>query len=208
MCSDLLASRKHSAIDTVRGKVLLAPISLYLANRLVNYVTSFKSLERSMQYKRKLIDHLIIELEATYETALTAAKRAHSTATDKANVAENKYDTLALEAAYLAEGQAKRASECHTDLYAIQNLKALDYTLNDAIVVGALVKLIDQHNKLLSLFLAPVSGGLKFVFEQRTIVVITQSSPLGKKLLGKFVDDEFAFGNGQHKKQYLISDIV
>nr|WP_297348391.1 transcription elongation factor [uncultured Glaciecola sp.] len=161
-----------------------------------------------MQYKRKLIDHLIVELEATYETALTAAKRAHSTATDKANVAENKYDTLALEAAYLAEGQAKRASECHTDLDAIRNLTAVDYTHKDAIAVGALVRLIDQHEKSLLLFLAPVSGGLKFVFEQRAIVVITQSSPLGKQLLGKFVDDEFEFGSGQHKKDYLISDIA
>jgi transcription elongation GreA/GreB family factor len=188
--------------------MLLATVSFYVANRLVNYLTFLKSLDKSMQYKRKLIDHLIVELEASYETALSAAKRAHSTATDKANVAENKYDTLALEAAYLAEGQAKRASECHTDLDAIQNLKALDYNLIDAIAVGALVRLIDQHEKSLSLFLAPVSGGLKFVFEQRTIVVITQSSPLGKKLLGKFVDDEFEFGNGQHKKQYLISNIA
>ena len=161
-----------------------------------------------MQYKRKLIDHLIVELEATYETALNAAKMAHSSATIKANVAENKYDTLALEAAYLAEGQAKRASECHTDLDMIQNFIALDYTLNDAIIVGALVRLIDQHENSLWLFLAPVSGGLKFVFEQRTIVVITESSPLGEQLLGKFVDDEFEFGNGQHQKQYLISDIA
>jgi hypothetical protein len=49
-----------------------------------------------MYYKRRLIDHLIIELEANYQTALTAARRAHSTATDKANIAENKYDTLGL----------------------------------------------------------------------------------------------------------------
>lgn len=160
-----------------------------------------------MQYKRKLINHLILQLEASYQTASAAANRAYSTATDKANIAENKYDTLALEAAYLAEGQAKRASECHADLDAIKTLSALDYSLEDAIVVGALVTLIDQEQKQLSLFIAPVSGGLKFVFEERTINVITQSSPLGKKLMGKFVDDEFALGNGPHLKNYLISDI-
>jgi len=160
-----------------------------------------------MHYKRKLIDHLILELEATYQTALTAAKRAHSTATDKANIAENKYDTLALEAAYLAEGQAKRASECNADLKSIQNLTAQDYSLSDAVVVGALVGLIDQHEKPLSLFLAPVSGGLKFAFEGRSIVVITPSSPLGKKLIGKFVDDEFEIGHAKHKKSYRINDI-
>jgi hypothetical protein len=78
-------------------------------NRLVNYRSCVQHLEKSMYYKRRLIDHLIIELEANYETALTVAKRAHSTATDQANIAENKYDTLGLEAAYLAEGQAKCA---------------------------------------------------------------------------------------------------
>ncbi|MFT5540869.1 MAG: hypothetical protein ACI97K_001306 [Glaciecola sp.] len=160
-----------------------------------------------MHYKRKLIDHLILELEVIYQTALTAAKRAYSTSTDKANIAENKYDTLALEAAYLAEGQAKRASECRADLDAIRSLTALECSQSDAIVVGALVRLIDQHEKPLSLFLTPVSGGLKFVFEEQIILVITQSSPLGKELLGKFVNDEFEFGNGQHKKSYRISDI-
>jgi transcription elongation GreA/GreB family factor len=161
-----------------------------------------------MHYKRKLIEHLIRELEANYQTALTAANRAHSTATDKANIAENKYDTLAIEAAYLAEGQAKRTSECSADLKAIQKLTALDFSQSDAIAIGALVSLIDSNEKALLLFLAPVSGGHKFIFEERTIVVITQSSPLGKALLGKRVDDEFEFGSGQHKRDYRITAIA
>ena len=38
-----------------------------------------------------------------------AARAAHETATHEENIAENKYDTLGLEAAYLATGQARRA---------------------------------------------------------------------------------------------------
>lgn len=38
-----------------------------------------------------------------------AARVAHETATHEENIAENKYDTLGLEAAYLATGQARRA---------------------------------------------------------------------------------------------------
>jgi len=68
--------------------------------------------------------------------------------------------------------------------------------------------LVDHSKKTLSLFLAPVSGGVKFVFEGQTIVVITQSSPLGKQLLGKYLDDEFEMGNGQHKKSYTITGIA
>jgi transcription elongation GreA/GreB family factor len=39
------------------------------------------------------------------------------------------------------------------------------------------------------------------------MIVITPSSPLGKILRGKFVDDEFEFGSAQHKKNDRISDI-
>ena len=38
-----------------------------------------------------------------------AMRAAHETATHEENIAENKYDTLGLEAAYLATGQARRA---------------------------------------------------------------------------------------------------
>jgi hypothetical protein len=38
-----------------------------------------------------------------------AARAAHKTATHEENIAKNKYDTLGLEAAYLATGQARRA---------------------------------------------------------------------------------------------------
>lgn len=38
-----------------------------------------------------------------------AVRAAHDTATHEENIAENKYDTLGLEAAYLATGQARRA---------------------------------------------------------------------------------------------------
>ena len=38
-----------------------------------------------------------------------AARAAHETATHEENIAENKYDTLGLEAAYLATGQVRRA---------------------------------------------------------------------------------------------------
>ena len=38
-----------------------------------------------------------------------AVRVAHEAATHEENIAENKYDTLGLEAAYLATGQARRA---------------------------------------------------------------------------------------------------
>ena len=47
-----------------------------------------------------------------------AARVAHETATHEENIAENKYDTLGLEAAYLAAGQARRAEALPSSLIA------------------------------------------------------------------------------------------
>jgi hypothetical protein len=41
--------------------------------------------------------------------AESTMRAAHETATHAENIAENKYDTLGLEAAYLSTGQARRA---------------------------------------------------------------------------------------------------
>jgi len=56
-------------------------------------------------------------------------------------------------------------------------------------------------------FYRPSRAALNLYLKKTNILVITQSSPLGKKLLGKFIDDEFEMTIGQHKKFYRISKI-
>lgn len=58
--------------------------------------------------KQMLLDDIQEKLKLTLQAATEAAMRAYNTATDDENVAENQYDTLALEASYLAHGQAQR----------------------------------------------------------------------------------------------------
>ena len=157
-----------------------------------------------MSYKAKLINHIISELEQIHATALNAAKHAHAMATDKQNIPENKYDTLGLESGYLAQGQAKRAAE----LDAFKHIIVKDFVAQDIITVGDLVGIFDQHETSLWVFLAPSSGGTKFEFEGRKIMVISASSPLGKQLLGKELGDEYQIGQGSHSKHYCITDII
>jgi transcription elongation GreA/GreB family factor len=159
-------------------------------------------------YKAKLIAHVISELEHIHATALHAAKHAHQMATDKQNIAENKYDTLGLESGYLAQGQAQRAAECVADLDIMKYIAVKDFDADDIITIGALVEIIDQNETSLWVFLAPVSGGIKFEFEQRNIMVISAHSPLGKHLLGKELSDEFSIGLGARGKQYRIMDMA
>ena len=94
--------------------------------------------------KNDLISHILTKLESVHQDAIDAARRAHQTATDKENVAENKYDTLGLEASYLAQGQAKRVVECEQDIAAFKKLLHLDDSQPVVIGVGSLVVL--QHS--------------------------------------------------------------
>ncbi len=104
--------------------------------------------------------------------------------------AENKYDTLGLEASYLAAGQAKRVEEIKQALALCQNLQLRAYDDQRGIEVGALLGLEDENGRQQWLFLAPDAAGLKVDVVGQPVTVITPRSPLGKGLLGKFEGDE------------------
>ena len=58
--------------------------------------------------KTELLKSIVLELKEARDKAAQAADSEKETATNKENVAENRYDTLGLEAAYLAHGQSDR----------------------------------------------------------------------------------------------------
>jgi transcription elongation GreA/GreB family factor len=159
-----------------------------------------------MTNKNNIIKRIIKTLEEVLETARDSVARAHATATHKENVAENKYDTLGLEASYLAHGQAKRVAECEADLKAYQNLKI--ETELKTISLGALITLINESEQKLWLFLGPKAGGVKVKSEEIDISIITASSPLGKKLLGCVEGDEFELKIGLINTYYYVDKII
>ena len=67
-----------------------------------------------------LLQHQVLErLAEDLLRVEQAVRAAHETAIHQENVAENKYDTLGLEAAYLATGQALRAEAIRLSLTAV-----------------------------------------------------------------------------------------
>jgi hypothetical protein len=72
---------------------------------------------------KQTVHQLILDkLRVDLDIAERAAQTAYETATHEENIAENKYDTLGLEASYLAAGQAKRVEEIRQSLALCQNL--------------------------------------------------------------------------------------
>ena len=137
---------------------------------------------------------MLEKLEIDLDVLQRAAQTAYEAATHAENIAENKYDTLGLEASYLATGQARRVEEIRQALKNCQAMVLAPFNPAQGIEVGALVNLEAGNGSGSGsgqwLFLAPDAAGLKLVHDEHTVTVITPRSPLGAALLGKQPDDE------------------
>src|SRR3954464_3117818 len=92
-----------------------------------------------------------------------AVRAAHETATHEENIAENKYDTLGLEAAYLATGQARRAEAIRAAIVNWRQFQPRPYDPNKGIQLGALVCLADSGDRQQNIFLGPDGGSMTLV---------------------------------------------
>jgi len=147
--------------------------------------------------KARLRQQLITRLEADLALLTEAARAAHAASTDPECQPDNKYDTTALEASYVAQGQANRAAQIRAALAAWRALKPRGFAENEMIRLGALVTLEDDAGNKLRVWLGPEAGGLKLKDEQGEIVIVTPAAPLGKALLGLEMDDMVTAGDGR-----------
>jgi transcription elongation GreA/GreB family factor len=154
--------------------------------------------------KKEILSRIIESLEANLATLTAAAKHAHSAATHAECIPDNKYDTTALEASYVAQGQANRAAEIRQALERYRTLTPRDFNEETPIRLTALVTLEAEDGRCMQVFVGPDAGGLKVGQGETESVVITPESPLGQALLGKVCDDEIEVGQGGNRKVYTI----
>ncbi|HDS1680444.1 TPA: transcription elongation factor GreAB [Pseudomonas putida] len=144
--------------------------------------------------KAFLLSRIVTALETDMEVLRRAAQTAYEAATAEENIAENKYDTLGLEASYLATGQARRTAEIRQALLTYQQLLLRNYDPARGVQVSNLITLEDEHGGQRLLFLGPEAAGLKIGEGDELVTVITPRSPLGQQLAGKKTDDEVSLG--------------
>jgi transcription elongation GreA/GreB family factor len=156
------------------------------------------------------VDKLLLQqqvLERLTEDLLQAeqaARVAHETATHEENIAENKYDTLGLEAAYLATGQARRAEAIRQALAQWRQFRPRPYDASQGIQLGALVCLVDSNDQQQRLFIGPECGSMSLVSGGQPVQVISSVAPLGKAMLGKCEGDEVSIQIGSTRQQYEV----
>lgn len=134
--------------------------------------------------KPRLLQALLDVLEDDLALQTRAANLARDEATNEESRADNKYDTRGQEAAYLAEGQAKIATELLEAIALYRTLKLSDDRPPAAVTIGTVIE-INRAGSPLFGFLGPRCGGTAFEFENVSYTVITPVSPLGRALLGR-----------------------
>jgi len=151
----------------------------------------------------------LIQEQLTHDLAIqfNAAKAAHEASTHEENIPDNKYETLALEASYVAQGQANRAQEIRRALESYKQLTLQHFDDTTAIGLTALITLTGDDETNRTVFIGPLEGGMKVVCQLTEIVVITPASPLGRDLIGKSVGDLVRIGAGRDCKEFEIAQV-
>jgi transcription elongation GreA/GreB family factor len=157
--------------------------------------------------KTDILRLIIDQLTRNLAVQFNAAKTAHEASTHEENIPDNKYETLALEASYVAQGQANRAQEIKRALATYKQLTLRHFDDDSAIGLTALVTLTSDDNTTRTVFIGPLEGGMKVVVNPTEIVVVTPSSPLGRGLIGKTVGDRVRIGAGTGCKEFEIVEV-
>ena len=157
--------------------------------------------------KKNLIQNIINDLSNKLNRSITSANEAHAIAVDDQSIAETQYDTVAIEASYLAEGQSRRVQEYQEAIKCYQSLIYKHFDENSTITLTALIQLSKDKTKQHWFFIGPDAGGFSCKLSQQLITVITPDSPMGLAMLDKQQDDDIEVIEGSNKLIDYISKI-
>ena len=139
-----------------------------------------------------------------------AAYDAAEAATHAEAKPENDKDTRALEASYLAAGQAERVRALETAAKVLAGLELKDIGKTTPICASAVVTLEDDDGTRTIFFMSPHGGGVRLELdgEPRVAVqVVTPQSPLGKALLGRLHGDVIELRGKSGLREMSIVDV-
>lgn len=195
--------KQFSVDSTGKRKRLQLKLSRYAHFFAILRLSKRKG-EKKLIDKEELRQQILTRLRADHQLLLQAAQSSHAAATHEENIPDSKYETLALEASYIAQGQANRAQEIKQAIDAYRKLVMLDFDEQSPIRVSALVHLEDETGNEKRIFIGPAAGGLTLSYREKPLLLITPESPLGQELIGCRVDDCFQL-EGNNKEYEIIS---
>ncbi|GAB5560150.1 MAG: GreA/GreB family elongation factor [Synoicihabitans sp.] len=139
--------------------------------------------------KSALLTAVVAKLEADLALQTRAANLARDEATNEESRAESKWDTRGQEAAYLAEGQAKLATELMEAITLFKDLDVSPHPPPATIRPGTVFQLRQPNGSVMHGLIGPRCGGTEVEIASITIVLVTPISPLGREVIGRKAGD-------------------
>lgn len=156
--------------------------------------------------KQAIIQAVAAMLQEEIARATETANKTRQGAVHEEARPENDKDTRALEASYLARGQAQRVVELERSAKRITFMETRTFGPDDPIDVSALMLLEDEEGSRWY-FLAPTGGGRTIVLDGVSIDVITPEAPLGRALVGRQRGDDLELRLGNKLRSLSITDL-
>lgn len=155
--------------------------------------------------KKEILLALIEHLERELSLLITSAKAAHLAATHEESRAEDRHDTFAIEASYLAAGQSARVQDLNETINELRGHLESALPFQKA-GIGALVTLLRGNKESLT-YLARHGGGTQIPTPDGQVSLLSPESPLGEMLIDLCEGDEFTVESKTGEHLYRITQV-
>jgi transcription elongation GreA/GreB family factor len=157
--------------------------------------------------KKRILENLLDEMRAKLSVLIQSAHAARQEATHEDTKAENKYDTRAIEAGYLAGAQAERVAQLQATISFFERLELKPFDSRTPIEMTALLEL-KSDGKITWNFLLPQGGGMKVYQGDRDVFILGVQAPLGIAVIGKIQGDVLEVTTQSGVKEYEILRVL
>jgi transcription elongation GreA/GreB family factor len=152
------------------------------------------------------LNAFIEHFQQEWNILVRSARSAHEAATHEETKAEDRHDTFAIEASYLAAGQSARLLELARTIKELEGYLALSQP-GEGVKPGHLVAYRYEEEIQVAL-LAHSGGGAKIHRDPFTIQILSPQSPFGEQIIGLRTGDQVEFEIRGNAKRCQILEII
>ena len=138
--------------------------------------------------KKSLLNQLISIIKDEIHSHEKSFKAAKNAAIESPHRMQSRYDTMAIESAWVADGFAKALIEKQLSLQQLENLQIKEKI--ERVCLGCVVGVsFNETSNIEYFFIVPVASSNKIYHNNRLITTLTPATPLGRALIGKEIGD-------------------
>lgn len=147
--------------------------------------------------KTALLQEIIHKLEAEVKQLRESFEEAKLTSIEAPGRMQSRYDTMGVEAAWVADGLAKSIEEKVEGVYKLKNFRMPEDP--ERVSIGCLVGIGPENGDIESVFwILPACGGISVPLDDNlTLQTVMPQAPVARALIGKSLDDEVSARRGR-----------